>query len=195
MNEIVCPVCNNSNPPGSVYCSSCGRQIGLTVGGETDSRRYNIQLSQLRRDIEAIVGRIDRLQGQIDERARQTEQHSADVETTAPTEPETESPETPSQQQLDEDRLVEAPSTEEPVGAAPSDEQQEPVAASVGDSGRESPVNYGQGLPREIPNRHGTLNRRENFGCPGLISRPSTGSACWGATGWRLSERWRWPSG
>ena len=151
MNEIVCPVCNTTNPPGSVYCSSCGRQIGLTVDGDTDSRRYNIQLSQLRRDIEAIVGRIDRLQGQINERAGQTEQRSADVDTTAPTEPE--SPETPLQQQLDEDRLDEAPSTEEPAGAALLDEQQEPVAASVDESGRESPGTYGQGLPREIPNR------------------------------------------
>ena len=71
VNEIRCAVCNTSNPAGSVFCGSCGTQIGFEAGEDGENRRYAAQLAQLRREIERLTGRIDRLQADLAGREEQ----------------------------------------------------------------------------------------------------------------------------
>ena len=71
MNEIRCAVCNTSNPAGSVFCGSCGTQIGFEAGEDGENRRYAAQLAQLRREIERLTGRLDRLQDELAGREEQ----------------------------------------------------------------------------------------------------------------------------
>ena len=107
MNEIRCAVCNASNPAGSVYCGSCGTQIGFETGEDGENRRYAAQLAQLRREIERLTGRLDRLQADLAGREEQA------PSATEPEEPVATTPE---------------PAIEEET-AAP-DQQEEPAAPS-----------------------------------------------------------------
>lgn len=106
----------------------------MTVNEDADSRRINAQLAQLRREIQSIVERIDRLQGEVVERAGQTAQppETSDIGPVAEPEPEPPVPE------------------REPEPEPP---RPEPVAASVEEREPESWTARLQDRPAETPAR------------------------------------------
>ena len=151
MNEIRCAVCNASNPAGSVYCGSCGTQIGFETGADGENRRYAVQIAQLRREIERLTGRLDRLQAEVTGREEQ-----------APTAAEPEEPVATTPERAIEQEAAIPDQQAEPAAPLEPDEttqpqepvgEPEPVLAASGGDEPESRTVYIQGRPFEVPAR------------------------------------------
>ena len=151
MNEIRCAVCNASNPAGSVYCGSCGTQIGFETGADGENRRYAVQIAQLRREIERLTGRLDRLQAEVTGREEQAPTAAE------PEEPVATTPERAIEQEAAiPDQQAEPAAPSEPEEAAQPQEpvsEPEPVLAASGGDEPESRTVYIQSRPFEVPAR------------------------------------------
>ena len=152
MNEIRCAVCNTSNPAGSVFCGSCGTQIGFEAGEDGENRRYAAQLAQLRREIERLTGRLDRLQDELAGRVEQAPWRQTEPEEPVATTPEPaieEETAAPDQQEepAAPSEPEEATQPQEPV----SEPAPEPVMAASGTDEPETRTVYIQGRPFEVP--------------------------------------------
>ena len=149
MNEIRCAVCNTSNPAGSVFCGSCGTQIGFEAGEDGENRRYAAQLAQLRREIERLTGRIDRLQADLAGREEQA------PSATEPEEPVATTPEPAIEEETagpDQQEEPAAPSEpEEAIQPQEPVSEPEPVMAASGTDEPETRTVYIQGRPFEVP--------------------------------------------
>ena len=151
MNEIRCAVCNASNPAGSVYCGSCGTQIGFETGADGENRRYGAQIAQLRREIERLTGRLDRLQAEVTGREEQAPTAAE------PEEPVATTPERAIEQEAAiPDQQAEPAAPSEPEEAAQPQEpvsEPEPVMAASGTDEPAARTVYIQGRPFEVPAR------------------------------------------
>ncbi len=110
----------------------------MTADRDADSHSINAQLAQLRREIQSIVERIDRLQGEVVERAGQTAPPPETSDTGPVAEPESEL-EPP------------APEREPELEPEPPAREPEPVATSVEEREPESLTAHRQDRPAETP--------------------------------------------
>ena len=173
MNEIRCAVCNTSNPAGSVFCGSCGTQIGFEAGEDGENRRYAAQLAQLRREIERLTGRIDRLQADLAGREEQA------PSATEPEEPVATTPEPAIEEETaGPDQQEEPAAPSEPEEATQPQEpvsEPEPVMAASGTDEPESRTVYIQGRPFEVPAEQQSVGESGELRLP----RPSMPTVDW----------------
>ncbi len=175
MNEIRCAGCNASNPAGSVYCGSCGTQIGFESDRDGGNRRYAAQIAQLRREIERLTGRLDRLQAEVTDREGQAPSTAESEELVATTpepaiEEETavperqEQPAAPSEPEEDTQPL-------EPV----SEPEPEPVVAAEARDEPATPTVYIEGRSFAVPAERQPLDATGELRLP----RPDLSSIDW----------------